>query len=1372
MGNSLKDQHYKNMGIKPQMDTLTFEAESIAYCVCQYFGLDTAEYSFPYIGSWSSGKDMKELRASMDTIRKTAGEFIDSMTEALQQLMREQQEKEHPEQAEEYQQAEFYDVPALFSNGRVERESLPEGIFCYELRGADYDPGHPLTVEEHVTVNHAATILTAVPVTIPEQESLRLGDGLNFTGGEQTIPEYLQEMAVRNMEADKGIVESAIGRNNENLYLSGTEERYAIYQITDHSKGREYQFMGLDFVTSHDMAVDAADYAFIYGGRLSGEETLDSLYEKFNLNHPAGYQGHSLSVSDVVVMQRDGQTKAYYVDSFGFKELPDFVRQRLHEAEMNRKREDSAVTLDTSGIEIEQHEGLWHTADKREIADEIFYLMEHNEYGDSVAAVIVNADGELVAQELENGFDRGAMEAIHEYLAGKGIAWEPEAKETEASEKKSYPPVYRNTLAYAAEHGAADEYLDSRKLNIDCKRAVEEAIRSHFDGMHLAHDVVDGVLEEYGTERLSFVLACTVQYKETDGRFSRDTKEWAKGIPIPENMGRGIDLNYDYVVESHPAVLDGFIGLAREKFAELEKKMEEPFISQYYVVNDAYGVNAEREYQYFPDLDSALTAYAMLPNHLEKEIGMESTEQPPTRMSLIKCRNGLEALEDIEGASLSGKWVNPESREALQTAEMYLYNHDMEIAYRLESAGRYFAIQTVSDGYDYTFYDNQFRELDGGVYDNPDVTLAEAMEDILGDEGLSGADCKVMDFEELQEKVGEAEQEKNRKPLTVESVTDLKGKSYEYHAGDREAVYEFDCLVDGRPAVLTYTTGQREHFYSPLYDRGEIEDVFSIHTDGEDIWDRMPQAELEKLERLLAGEAEAFPIEERIAKVGSIHDLKEIDYYMMDMERTAMTEVHRKRIWDGLDRKGTAILQKAIDNAGNGEELQSVRELLTEAQGILYEEQYANLNEAARKRETELAAAKAMPLISDMTEPEKSLNGQSRAEIEEMVLCYAQAQIDGMGLTDEVKLLGARVYGSRTREGLYQEGSDVDVVVSYTGNIREDDFFNVLHEDGMKLLGLPLDINPISTEKTGTLEEFIKNAEKYLDMKEVQNLTSDIVKFEMDYEQDMDMLEFWDGEAEIEVEPIYQVYEIIGNAIERKDTDKFTEHLKQVIESHGAEEPIVKDAVDLLGRLIGSAVIVLPEPKISFYVAECMEYPIMGEYHENLTLQEAYELYEKIPPERINGVKGIGFCLEDGSIYDGLFELMSGGTVIKDVINEIPHYKESPLVQKAIADLEKILSENREREVAPEAEKQQIEQSEKPSAAKDKAGMEAVGEVDLKPEKAPEKALETHSSEPEGTGRKQSVLKALRERQTKLKSQEQKGTEQKSQERKKGEQEL
>lgn len=1497
----------EELGEKKNQMTREVEAESVAYTVCQYFGLDTSDYSFPYIAGWSSSMDMKELRSSMDTIRKTAGEMIDGMTEVMQRLMRERQEKEQAEEREKaaenterYQEVELFDVPALFANGRVELETLPEGIYRYELRGTDSDPGYPYSVEEHVTVNHAATILTAFPLNLPEEGWLFIGDELNFTGGDMTIHEYQQTVTDRSIAVEQEKAENAIGRANEELYLSGKEDRYAVYQIISGTKGKDYRFMGLDFVVSHDMKVDAADYGYVYGGRLSGEETLDSLYEKFNVSHPEGYEGHSLSVSDVVVLQREGEAKAYYVDSFGFQELPDFVQERLHEAKMDRKRWFAPVTLDTDAVEIEQHEGLWHAVDKREIQDEIFYLMKHNEYGDSAAAVIVDSEGNLAAQELENGFDRGAMEAIKEYLSEKGIEWEPgEAELRElgieektlpetVSEQKVYPPIYPYTLDFAVKHAAADEYLDSRKLNIECKNAVENAIRTHFDGLHLAHDAVDSVLEEYGRERLAYVLACTVQHKESDGRFSRGTKEWAASIPVAENVSRGMDLNNDYVIDSHPAVLDGFIGLARDKFAELEKmeqqKKAEPFIAQYYVVNDAYGIKAEREYQYFPDLDSALTAYMVLPNHLEKEIGMESTEQPPSRMSLIKCRNGLEVLEDIEAVSLSGKWINTESREAMRMAEMYLDNHDTEIAYHLEAAGRYFSIQTVSEGYDYTFYDNHFRELDGGIYDNPDISLQEAMKDILEDEGMSLSDCKVMDIEELQEKVNEAERERDEKLLTVESVTDLKGRRYEFNSGAREAVYEFDCLVNGKTAVLTYTVGQREHFHSPLYDRGEIEDVFSIHTDGEDVWDRMPEPELEKLERILAGEAEAFLIEERIAEASSIHDLKEVDYYMMDMESTSMTDVQKKRLWDGICGRGTIILEEALANAVSREEMQGVRDLLTAAESILGEEQYENLITAVQRKESELTESKDISLISDMTKPEKSLGGQGRAEIEETVLCYAQAQIDEMGLTDEVKLLGARVYGSRTRAGLYHDNSDVDVVLSYTGNIHEDSFFNVLHEDGMKIAGLPLDINPISLEKTGTLEEFMENAGKYLDMKEIQHLASDIVRYELDYEQDLDMLKFWDGDAEIETEPIYQVHEIIGKALEKKETDKFVEHLEQVIHEHGAEEPIVKAAADLLGKIAGKIVVVLPDakveitsgedkemqklaeeldkfardidpyeyqdhvensedgylymmgyiangetegikeqlaliaeeneipenvaeakrllsrleyieklqtgvelaktepdseqvPKISFYVAECMEFPILGECHDNLTLEEAVRKYNEIPADRMNGVKGIGFRLEDGSMYDGDYELMSAGTISKDLIDLVPHYNESPLVQQAITDLEKLLSVGQREIVQRQPQEKQEDNAEKSvqepplSEGKDNKA-DTVQETAPEPLKQSEKTPEKDNPIAEGSGRKQSVLKALRERQAKLKEQEQKNTEQKTQGHKKGDQEL
>ena len=77
-----------------QMLMFPFEAESVAYVVCNHFGLDTSEYSFSYIASWSSGKNMKELRASMDTIRKISADMIGQIEEKLKELQIERPEQE------------------------------------------------------------------------------------------------------------------------------------------------------------------------------------------------------------------------------------------------------------------------------------------------------------------------------------------------------------------------------------------------------------------------------------------------------------------------------------------------------------------------------------------------------------------------------------------------------------------------------------------------------------------------------------------------------------------------------------------------------------------------------------------------------------------------------------------------------------------------------------------------------------------------------------------------------------------------------------------------------------------------------------------------------------------------------------------------------------------------------------------------------------------------------------------------------------------------------------------------------------------------------------------------------------------------------
>ncbi|MEE1032851.1 ArdC-like ssDNA-binding domain-containing protein [Mediterraneibacter gnavus] len=106
------------------------------------------------------------------------------------------------------------------------------------------------------------------------------------------------------------------------------------------------------------------------------------------------------------------------------------------------------------------------------------------------------------------------------------------------------------------------------------------------------------------------------------------------------------------------------------------------------------------------------------------------------------------------------------------------------------------------------------------------------------------------------------------------------------------------------------------------------------------------------------------------------------------------------------------------------------------------------------------------------------------------------------------------------------------------------------------------------------------------------------------------------------------------------------------------------------------------EATITFYVAECMEFPNLGECHENLTLDEAMKIYEKIPADRMNGIKGIGFELHDGSIYDGQFPLMQADKIDEDIINMVEHYKKSPLVQQAIADCKEMIERKQDFEFA------------------------------------------------------------------------------------------
>ena len=129
-------------------------------------------------------------------------------------------------------------------------------------------------------------------------------------------------------------------------------------------------------------------------------------------------------------------------------------------------------------------------------------------------------------------------------------------------------PLYRQSGEYAREHGELDAFRASRKANEACKEAIEAAIRDGYDGMHLNADV-KGVLAEFGPERVSYVLAATIQSKDWDERFSRSNKTWAAAVPMVEAEDRCCY----YVVNSHSALVDGFVNMARK---EMDAMREQP----------------------------------------------------------------------------------------------------------------------------------------------------------------------------------------------------------------------------------------------------------------------------------------------------------------------------------------------------------------------------------------------------------------------------------------------------------------------------------------------------------------------------------------------------------------------------------------------------------------------------------------------------------------------------------------------------------------------------------------------------------------------------------------------------------------------------
>lgn len=437
----------------------------------------------------------------------------------------------------------------------------------------------------------------------------------------------------------------------ENELFSAGRDMFGIYQLRDGENLHYHRFESLDRLEKSGLKVEKDNYRLVYIASLQEGQTLDDIFEEFNLFRPEDFTGHSLSVSDIVLLHKNGENQAMYVDSFGFRGVPQFL-EKQQEQENEKPFIDHYYVvedLQKSGpLEIKEY------ADMKEALQAYFSLPNHKQkaFGiqnslplpgslDFIQCIngvdrnildyqnvegwdnpeIINAaeqvdveidlhDAEIAykigdryftIQHTEGGFDYtfyghdyreldGGVyenpdltieEAIEEILEDEGLAFEDcqvinyeEFMERTEAANRIVPlqvqpeehPIYPYSAAYAREHGETEAYRQSKKENISCRDAIEEVIRNRFDGMHLASDAAKVVLEEYGAERMSYVLANTVRHFSWDNRFSVENRKWAESIPIFEDKDPwGEERNVDFVVNSHPAVLDGFINLLREE---------------------------------------------------------------------------------------------------------------------------------------------------------------------------------------------------------------------------------------------------------------------------------------------------------------------------------------------------------------------------------------------------------------------------------------------------------------------------------------------------------------------------------------------------------------------------------------------------------------------------------------------------------------------------------------------------------------------------------------------------------------------------------------------------------------------------------------
>lgn len=812
-------------------NTKEVEAESVAFTVCQHFGIDTSDYSFGYIAGWSSGRNMKELKSSLDTIRKTASELITGIEGAMQELqLNREMEQEHGKESillvhnEDFSEYNLVSVRGMDSAELISalstmNEEDKSNISSYlESKGAWTtelaDEQTEEAEEYHIDVRY--NMDTDELIDVKERVEQPIDTNLSVMGQ--------AEQLINQLEAEKNIFTS----EERNLIVN-----YA-YKLDDMNKTRELaeKLAYREQYVQQDVALTIID----------AKAEIDALPDPMiglSEMREYGYQWNEM--------------------------LPLTQEKALelfeHDLHVYLLHTDGTESLAESRERIEEHEGIfgveketWNKALKQQTKITLILMDEQEReytYPYPVVAVDIEemgGDRTAVFKTSEPISDTDVAE-IHNAFYGTDLEFEIE-KELGITWVESIN--YEDGSVITPEMARKEQllYASTDKYGIYQLKPNLELDSLRFEGteslkrMGITKDNFDAIKPENYT--LLYVGELSELQKETQGATLEAIFE-KFNLDHPEDF-RGHSLSVSDIVVLHQN------GQNTAHFV------------------DSFG-------------------YTEIPDFLREQTPEKEEMQDTSGHNVQKTEPEIDGDEIIDLGDETEQ-VLAEMKKTLESEQ------ETELAFSI--ADRFISIQEVEGGYDYSIMEADYKEIDGGIYDNPDVTIREALHDILED---------------------------------LKSQPDYNGAKGNIQREDELIPMDYDGLME----------------------------------------------KAEEANRIIPESTPSSVVADFRAKTGELfHDISEMN-------------------------------------------------------------------------------------------PE---------EIEETVKCHVQAKIDEYNI--DATIVDVAVTGSRCR-GLEHESSDLDVVVELSTAEREDDLFNAFNEGGLHIGEVKVDINPITAQRTGTLETYLPQVEEYLE---------------------------------------------------------------------------------------------------------------------------------------------------------------------------------------------------------------------------------------------------------------------------------------------------